>query len=421
MKFLQKVKQLFSMLLVMVIGEQVSETRNRPFLKLDLQHFGDKTLYELKQNMSTVGQQLEKTENELAASAIDTAKTTEDIQALQSTKKDLKMRFDVIKEQHDALDAEQKAKFNDKEPSFENLNQEEKMVKAKAEFIRASIEGRPVSDDVKQIYALPGSNTTGGDNFLPTNLQNELIHEPFARNQLREVVSTSNIKGLELPKISYTINDDAFIDDTQVAKELAMTGDVVTFARNKFKVKAKISDTIVHGSDIELVNYVDNALRSGLASKEKRDALASTPVVGLEYMSFYGGGVTSVTTSAANGGTLYKSIKAAIADLHEDFRDNAHIVMRYADYMDIIETLANGNATLYQAQPEQVLGKPVHFADGATNPIVGDFNFFRINYDAMTYDTDKNVDSGDYLFVLTAWYDQKRSLNSAFRIAEVVA
>ncbi|MDC3412533.1 phage major capsid protein [Terrihalobacillus insolitus] len=392
-------------------------------LKLNLQYFGGngKTLYELKQNLSTVGQQLQKTEEELASAAIDTSKTTEDIQSLQSTKKDLKMRFDVLKEQHDALEAEQKAKFNQQEPSFEGLSDDQKMVKAKAEFIRASIEGRPVSDDVKQIYALPGGNPSGGDKFLPTNLQNELVHEPFARNQLREVAATSNIKGLELPKISYTINDDAFIDDTQVAKELAATGDVVTFARNKFKVKAKISDTIVHGSDIELVNYVDNALRSGLAAKEKKDALAGTPVVGLEYMSFYGGGVTSVTTSEANGGTLYKSIKAAIADLHEDFRDNAHIVMRYADYMDIIETLANGNATLYQAQPEQVLGKPVHFADGATKPIVGDFNYFRINYDAMTYDTDKDVDSGDYLFVLTAWYDQKRSLNSAFRIAEVVA
>ncbi len=33
--------------------------------------------------------------------------------------------------------------------------------------------------------------------------------------------------------------------------------------------------------------------------------------------------------------------------------------MRYADYLDIIEMLANGSATLYNAQPEQVLGKPV--------------------------------------------------------------
>lgn len=374
-----------------------------------------KTLFELKQNLSTVGQQLQKTEQQLADAAIDTSKSTEDIQALQKSRDDLKMRFDVIKEQHDQMEKEQKAAFQQKTPNFEGLPEDKKMVKAKAEFIRAAITGKQVSDDVKQLIAIPAGNPTGGDKFLPTNMQNELVHEPFARNQLREVAQISAIKGLELPRISYNLDDDDFITDEQTAKELKLKGDTVTFGRNKFKVKAVISDTVIHGSDVELVGFVDNALRSGLAAKEKKDALAATPKAGLEHMSFY----NATDIKRVQGADLYKAIKAAIADLHEDFRDNAEIVMRYADYMDIIEVLANGNATLYNAQPEQVLGKPVHFADGAVNPIVGDFNFFRINYDAMTYDTDKDVDSGNYLFVLTAWYDQKRSLDSAFRIAEV--
>lgn len=375
----------------------------------------EKTLYELKQNLSTVGQQLQKVESELASAAIDTSKTTEDIQALQKTRDELKMRFDVIKEQHDKVEKEQKAKFQQKKQSFDGLSEEQRMVKAKAEFIRAAITGKPLSDEAKQLIAIPGGNETGGDKFLPTNMQNELVHEPFARNQLREVATISAIKGLELPRISYSLDDDDFITDEQTAKELKLKGDTVSFGRNKFKVKAKISDTVIHGSDVELVNYVDNALRSGLAAKEKKDALAEAPKTGLEHMSFY----ADNNIKRVQGADLYKAIKAAIADLHEDFRDNAQIVMRYSDYMDIIEVLANGNATLYNAQPEQVLGKPVVFADGAVNPIVGDFNYFRINYDGMTYDTDKDVESGDYLFVLTAWYDQQRSLDSAFRIAEV--
>ena len=374
-----------------------------------------KTLYELKQNMATIGQQLQKVEGELAQKAIDPATSMEDIQALQKTKEDLQARFDVIKEQHDQMEAEQKAQFEKKEVSFNGLSNEERTVKAKAEFFRASLLGREVSDEVKQLIAIPGGNETGGDKFLPTNLQNELVHEPFARNQLREVASVSAIKGLELPRISYELDDDDFITDEQTAKELKLKGDTVTFGRNKFKVKAKISDTVIHGSDIELVNYVDNALRSGLAAKEKKDALRENPTQALAHMSFYNNnGIKRV-----KGADLYKAIKAAIADLHEDFRDNAQIVMRYADYMNIIEVLANGNATLYNAQPEQILGKPVTFADDAVHPIIGDFNYFRINYDGMTYDTDKDVNSGDYLFVLTAWYDQQRSLDSAFRIAEV--
>lgn len=383
-------------------------------LKLNLQFFGGGvTLYEMKQNLSTVGQQLEKVEKQLGERAVDPNATTEEIQTIQKTRDDLKARFDIIKEQHDGMEAEQKKKFQEDE-SFNTLSTEEKQRKAKAEFIRASLLNRTLSNEAKQLIAIPSDDASGGDNFLPTTLANELVHEPFARNPLREVANVTAIKGLELPKISYQIDDDDFITDKETAKELKLKGDTVSFGRNKFKVKASISDTVLHGSDVDLVGYVDNALRSGLANKERRDAFAETPDATLKHMSFYSGDVKTV-----KGDSLFKAIKNAIADLHEDYRENAQIVMSYADYMDILESLANGNATFYNAPPEQVLGKPVTFSDSAVKPVVGDFSYFGINYDGMTYDSDKDVDSGNYLFVLTAWYDQQRSLNSAFRVVEV--
>lgn len=375
------------------------------------------TLYELKQNLATVGQQLKKTESELAAKAIDPSASMDDIKALQRTKEDLKQRFDVIKEQHDAMEVEQKTKMQANKSQNINGIQDpgQKLTAAKAEFFRAAVTGRRVSDEVKALIAIPAGNQTGGDKFLPTTMTKDLVHEPFAKNQLRNAAKVTNIKGLEIPRISYVLDDDDFITDEQTAKEMKLKGDTVQYGRNKFKVKAKISDTVIHGSDLELVSYVENALRSGLAAKEKKDALATTPKTGLEHMSFYNGNVKEVS-----GDTLYKAIKSAIADLHEDYRDNAKIYMSYTDYMDIIELLANGSATLYEAPPEKVLGKPVEFTDAAVYPIVGDFNYFGINYDAIVYDSDKDVDTGDYLFVLTAWYDQQRSLDSAFRIAKVV-
>ena len=374
-----------------------------------------KTLYELKQNMSTIGQQLQKVEEELGQKAIDPSASMEDIQKLQQSKKDLQARFDVIKEQHDNMEAEQKEKFQQKKNvGFDGLNTEQKMVKAKAEFIRAAIEKRQPSNEVKQLIAIPEGDPSGGDKLLPKTMTKDIVHEPFAKNQLRELASISNIKGLEMPKISYQLDDDDFIGDNETAKEIELTGDTVQFGRNKFKVKVVIPDTVIYGTDLELVNYVDNALRSGLAAKEKKDALAETPKVGLEHMSFYNGDIKQV-----KGENLYKAIKAAIADLHEDFRDGAEILMTYADYMSIIDVLANTNRDFYSAQPEQVLGKPVTFADDAVKPIVGNFNYFRINYDQIVYDSDKDVDTGNYLFVLTAWYDQKRYLNSPFRVVEV--
>lgn len=95
-------------------------------------------------------------------------------------------------------------------------------------------------------------------------------------------------------------------------------------------------------------------------------------------------------------------------------------MMTYADYLEIIETLANGSATLYGAQPEQIIGKPVEFCDAAVDPIVGDFRYSHFNYDpAITYESDKDVKTGENVFVLTAYFDHKIKLKSAFRIAKV--
>src|SRR5699024_9666220 len=118
------------------------------------------TLYEMKQNLSTVGQQLEKVEKQLGERAVDPNATTEEIQTIQKTRDDLKARFDIIKEQHDGMEEEQKKKFQEDE-SFNTLSKEEKQRKAKAEFIRASLLNRQLSNEAKQLIAIPADNETG--------------------------------------------------------------------------------------------------------------------------------------------------------------------------------------------------------------------------------------------------------------------
>lgn len=375
-----------------------------------------KTLFELKQNMTTIGQQLQKVESELAAKAIDTSATMEDIKALQVSKEDLKMRFDVIKAQHDQMEAEQAAQFQANQGIKGIEDPKQQLIKAKAELIRAAIRQQPVNTEILQV--LGDDTTTKGDKFLPKTVSTDILVEPYVKNPLRNISTFTQITNLEIPKLSFTLGDDGFIADKATAKELEATGDVVSFGRKKFKVFAGISETVLNGSDANLVSHVERALQSGVAAKEKKVAFAATPVAGEETMSFYSTqtGITKVT-----GDTMYKAIKNAIADLHEDYRENAKIVMRYQDYSDIIETLANGNATLYAAQPEQVLGKPVEFSDSAVDPIVGDFSFSHFNYDLnVLYDRDKDVKTGIELFVITAWMDHKIKLKSAFRIADVV-
>lgn len=379
-----------------------------------------KTLYELKNALTTVGAQLKKTEEDIVAKAANPAIPIEEVQALKKTKTELQERFNLLQEQHDQEEANQKAqlkanmeKMNVVSAGIKSDDPKTRSISAKAEFFKAVMRGRQPSDEVKA--TLGDNNSTGGEKILPSTMTTELLHEPFVKNPLRDASMFTNVVNLEIPKISFTLDDDDFIADTETAKEIEADGDVVTFARHKFKVYVPISETILAATDTNLVQTVNQALESGLAAKEKKVAFAGTPATGEETMSFYGVGITEVEKP-----TLYAAIKGAIADLHEDYRENAKIVMKYSDYMDIIETLANGSATLYQAQPEQILGKPVIFCDAATNPIVGDFRYSHFNYDpTMLYDRDKDVKTGIELFVLTAWFDHVIKLKSAFRIAKV--
>ncbi|MBD7967759.1 phage major capsid protein [Paenibacillus gallinarum] len=382
------------------------------------------TIYQMKQNLAELGAELRSVSEEIRSKSGDPSFKIEELRNLKVQQKETEERFDLLKEEIDTMEKEARSKLEmqDKQrnPLSGKTGDEQRMVAAKADMIRSIVLGKQMSEEARNLLAaIPANHASGGSKFMPTNMSNELISEPLTTNPLRGLIKMTNITGLEVPKISYTLDDDDFITDEQTAKEIKLTGDKVTFGRNKFKVKARISDTVLHGSDLALTAYVENALRSGLAAKEKKVALTASPKTGEEHMSFYS---TANAITEVTGADTYKAIKAAIATLHEDYRENAKIMMTYSAYSDIIETLANGNAALYTAPPETVLGKPVIFSDSAVKPIVGDFNYAQFNYDIdMVYDSDKDVDKGEYLFVLTAWFDMQILLKSAFRIAKVVA
>lgn len=371
--------------------------------------------YQLEQMLAGVGQDLKASNEKLASMYADAKTTLQARNEQKNTVKDLEERFNGLKAQIADLDkmAEEKLKAKNKLGGADDPKA--KMMSAKAAYIRATIKHEAISPEIKA--ALIDDTTTGGSKFIPTTLTTELLHEPFVKDPLRNNSTFTAERNLEIPKIAFTLDDDGFIPDGETAKEIKEKGDVVSFARNKFKVFVPISETVLAGTDTNLVETVNAALESGVAAKEKKVAFATTPVTGEESMSFYS---SANAIKVVNGATKFKAIKAAIADLHEDYRENAKICMTYADYLDMIETLANGSAALYAAQPEQILGKPPIFCDNATDPIVGDFSYSHFNYDPDTiYDQDKDVKTGINLFVLTAWFDHKIKLASAFRIAKV--
>lgn len=359
------------------------------------------------------------------------------------------LKLDIAK-----LDEQATAKL--KEDSEMSDVKKDNIIAMNAEVVRAALDGRPVdytkfkNEGVEGNFTIDGgTHMTRGDKLLPANMSNDLIYEPFAKNQFRELSRFTSIMNLELPKISFDVATGAgtvgginnagagvpafLSSDSETAKEIKSTAALIKFERNKFKVFCAIPETVYRGTDVNLMEVVNAALQSGFAKKEKGMILekvvytentnnADAPV------SFYAEIGTAAYGATGNkkaikevaGKTMYDAIIEAICDLEEDYAQNAVLVMRKVDYFKMIKELVNQNATLFGAKPEEVLGIPVKFVDAATQPIVGDFNYSHYNYDlGMEYDSDKEILTGLRRFVVTAYVDHRITMKSAFRLIKV--
>ena len=377
-----------------------------------------KNRFKIQQQLEGTRASLKEAVNKVDEAYADVTSTLEQRAALEATVKDLKNRVEKYENDLKELDEEAAENFK-RENSIYNLRKSgDEKIEAKAELIRATMKKEKVNQRVLNVLG-EGSGNGNGENILPSTLLTELVSEPFATNPLRQLSTMTNITNLELPKIAFTLDDDNFLtSNNETAKEMKLSASKIKFERKDFRVFADITDAILRGTNTNLVSYVENALRSGMAKKEKKIAFAEgTSNVDT---SFYNKTSSNYDIKAISKPTLYAAIKGALADLEDDYADRAQIIMRRSDYYDIIETLANGNATLYQAQPESVLGAPVTFCDLATVPVVGDFSYSHYNYDLdVTYESDKNIKTGVTSFVLTGYLDHKIKMKSAFRLAVV--
>lgn len=371
------------------------------------------TLYEKKQNLGTLGAQLKKVNEEIAMKAGDPTVADKDLMQLQEQSESLENRYNMLKEQVEREEKEQRAKFT--KTKTPTMTVEEKLIHAKAEFYR----GQKLSSDYKQVLG-DDDSTTNGSKLLPVTIANDIIAEPTQSNPLREDELVTAVTNLERPRIDVTIDDDSFVNDQEVAKEIKLKGDTVKFGRNKTKLKVAISEAILNGTDTNLVEHVNAQLQSGLARKEKVVAFAESPKSGEEEMSFYS---TQNNIKKVSGDTMFDAITQAAGDIADDFQSDIKVYMTRQDYMKMIKELSNGSVSLFGKAPEEVLGYPVRFTELAKKPVVGNFKYAQLNYEISSalYEQWKDYDKGVNNFQLTAWFDHKILLASAFRIADVTS
>ena len=385
-------------------------------------------LYSMKTNVLNIGQSLKEANDKLAEIAVNPASTTEDITAQQKKVDSLQKRYNTISDQLKKAEAEQKANLT-RVKQVQNAKKlpdepEKRMIAMEAAWIRKTV--RPDNAEFQEKWntikqEMKDDSTSQGGKLLPINVSNQLISEPFAKNPLRQMETVSTITNLILPRIAFDIADDSFVDDGEIAKEMSLKGDQINFERHQVKVRAGISDTVLLGTDTGLVQYVNDCLASALQLKERNMSLGTSNPTGLEHMSFYD--KTTVKIKEVAGSDLFHAIRKAIADLDDAFQDNAKVLMTRSDYYDMLDGLANNSATLYQAQPESILGVPVVFTSAATTPVVCDFSFAQLNYEISSslYEQYKDYQKGMNYFQLTAWFDHQIKLASAFRLATVSA
>lgn len=359
-----------------------------------------------------------------------------------------------VKAQIDEFDNKMSAKL--KGDSKMEDSRKNEIIALNAEVVRAALDNRPAdlskfsNEAVEGNFTIDGgTHMTRGDKLLPANMSNDLLYEPFAKNQFRELSRFTAIMNLELPKISFDVATGsgtagnvhnvgagvpAFLDaDSETAKEIKSTAALIKFERNKFKVFCAIPETVYRGTDVNLMEVVNAALQSGFAKKEKgmvlekkvvatgtNDADAPVSFYTAIGTGTYGASTNTSAIKTIEGATLYDAIINAICDLEEDYAQNAVLVLRKVDYFKMIKELVNQNATLFGAKPEEVLGIPVKFIDAAETPILGDFRYSHYNYDlSMEYDSDKEILTGVRRFVVTAYVDHRITMKSAFRLIKV--
>lgn len=375
------------------------------------------TLYQMKEQLAAMNEELRNVGEDLARMSADPSTKMDVLREKKQRMEDLRERSSILKGQIDAAEANARDGLGAGGAKMT-------MAEAKGRFYKAALTGGDMSMVAQTAGQMLGAITTEsdaqghGERLMPTNLSSELLVEPLVENPLSAHMTRTQITGLVVQPFDFEIDDDDFVVDGATAKELALgSGDPITFGRNKLKLVATVSETVVEGSDYNIGAVVDSALKSALANKELKLLFDANPAAAVAHMSLYANnGIATV-----NGETMLDAILGAYGSLEDFYRPHAVCVMRAVDYMAMIRTL-NGDGDLYGRKPQEILGFPVVFCEKATTPVVGDFRFLHENFDiAGKYETDKNVRTGMHEFVLTNWIDIRIKMAAAFRKAAVTA
>jgi len=312
---------------------------------------------------------------------------------------------------------------------------------ARGAYFRSRMTGGELPAELKNALTFTKGANPGGP-LLPVEISTQLITDIYGEDRFLQYLTHTQIKGLRLPKISATAGSDGVVmpDGSTGATAYTLADAVISFGRYPGREKILVPGPIARGTDTDLNAYITRRMteqhRAFMRSRIfAHGSSGAAPSAGdLTHMSVYGTTsangdmcITAVTTAQAStnptGAEILAAIQAAIAALPEGVRDEAKVVMPYADWQLMISTLANGAATLYGAPAKTVLGFEVVICDScvrANGYLVGDLSALHVNYDdPLRLETDRDINLDMDLTVIGYDYDIRCEDANRLRLAKL--
>jgi HK97 family phage major capsid protein len=305
---------------------------------------------------------------------------------------ELKSQIEAINKTLEAFEASREL-VDDAEKEEEKQKEEEKM----SEEERAlELEQRDIENFAKYIRnEVLTENRAGGSSFsqgnngviVPTTIANKIITTAFNMSPILEKATKYNTKGkLEIPVYGKDGNDDitvAYGQDFTELVEKAGKFTSVTLEDYLIGALAKIGNSLVNNTDIDLVNVVINIIAEYVKLFLEGEALNGTEnkIAGCSEIP-----ATQTVTTEVAGVISYDDLVKTKNKVIQSFRKGSIWVMNQ-DTQTVLETMKDGNERpMFLPDPTgefdgMVLGYPVYVSDnmegiaGGKSPIIfGNFS-----------------------------------------------
>ena len=317
--------------------------------------------------------------------------------------------FNQLKEEIDAINKTMEAfeqsrelvddakKEEDKKKEEDNMSEEERALE---------IETRDIETFAKYIRNEVLSETRDGSSFaqgtngviVPTTIANKIIMTAYNMSPILEKATRYNTKGnLEIPVYGANNNEDitvAYGEDFTELVEHAGKFSSVTLNDYLIGALAKIGNSLVNNTDIDLVNIVINIIAEYIKLFVEGEVLNGTEnkITGCSAIP-----ASQTVESEVAGAISYDDLVKVKNKVIQSFRKGSIWVMNQ-DTQTVLETMKDGNdRPMFLPDPTgefdgMVLGYPVYVSDNMVGIAGGNAPIIFGNFSGIALKTTKELE-----------------------------